>query len=213
MRKLFVIGWLLILLISIIAIFWYTDLVYRLPTPVPADYKTVAIGSTIKQPVATRYSTNFTSTQQEHGVPKKKPTFLHFFNPDCPCSRFNMKHVRSLIKANSEKVNFMVVLVTHKDYTPAQIQKRFNLEVPVIKNDSLAAIYGVYSTPQAVIINPQNQLYYRGNYNRSRYCTDKKTNYAEIALASLLANNTVSNFEAIALTAYGCELPGCKKDY
>jgi hypothetical protein len=69
---------------------------------------------------------------------------------------------------------------------------------------------GVYSTPQAVIIDAGQRIFYRGNYNRTRYCTDKKSEYARLALKSLLQNNDVV-FSQYALTPYGCQLPKCTK--
>ncbi|RYY30669.1 MAG: TlpA family protein disulfide reductase [Chitinophagaceae bacterium] len=197
MRRTIVFAWLTILFTTIVGFFWYNDLVYRLPTPVPPNYSPVLTGSIVAVP----------------GRPNNqgKPVFLHFFNPDCPCSRFNIKHVRALIKEYGEKADFKVVLVTTKDYSPAEIRERFELDVPVIIDSNLAPAYGVYSTPQAVIINSNNQLYYRGNYNRSRYCTDKKTNYAEIAISNLLKNRSAGEFESFALKSYGCELPDCTK--
>jgi hypothetical protein len=197
MRKTAVIAWLVILFSAIVGFFWYNDFVYKLPTPVPVTYNPVPIGSKVTIP------------GNNHQL--QKPLFLHFFNPDCPCSRFNIKHVRDLIKQYGSQADFRLVLVSTKDYSSAEIQERFDIDVPVIKDEDLAAAYGVYSTPQAVIIDKNSQLYYRGNYNRNRYCTDKKTNYAEIALSDLLHNRSDGQFESVALRAYGCELPGCKK--
>ena len=59
-------------------------------------------------------------------------------------------------------------------YTAKQIQDKFGLDIPVLFDSSLAKACGVYSTPQAVLIDNNQNLYYRGNYNRSRYCTRQK---------------------------------------
>jgi hypothetical protein len=37
----------------------------------------------------------------------------------------------------------------------------------------------------------QYRLQYRGNYNRSRYCTDNKTEHARLSLDALLKNNNI----------------------
>ncbi len=71
----------------------------------------------------------------------------------------------------------------------------------------IAAKCGVYSTPQAVLIDSKSQLYYRGNYNRARYCTDRKSNYAQMVIDSLLAQKTAPDFGLNATQAYGCGLP------
>jgi len=196
MKKSVIIIWLLFLFAAVIAFFWQNEWVYNLPTPVPKNYKEVALASHIE--VAKKWN-------------KKKPVFLHFFNPDCPCSRFNIPHFKSLIKQYGNEVTFMVVPITKIIYSEKEIQKRFGLTVPVLTDTTLAASCGVYSTPQAVIIDVHQQLFYRGNYNKSRYCTDKKTEYAKMALASLLSNRQHGPFDSYALKAYGCELPTCTK--
>lgn len=181
-------------------LFWHSEWKYSLPTPVPDQYHAVNKGEHIN------ITAKFTPQKNE-------PVFLHFFNPDCPCSRFNMPHVKELIATYGDEINFAVVVLTaDKDYTAASISKKYGLTVPVLFDSSIAATCGVYSTPQAVLINTDQVLYYRGNYNRSRYCSDKKTNYAQIAIDSLLAQRQQPVFDHFALTAYGCSIPeGCKK--
>jgi thiol-disulfide isomerase/thioredoxin len=180
-------------------LFWYSEWRYSLPTPVPAQYHAVTVGTHI-------------DISAKFNAPKNEPVFLHFFNPDCPCSRFNVPHFIELAETYGNKISFAVVVMTKdKDYTEAYIRKRFGLTVPVLFDTTLAQDCGVYSTPQAVLLTADQTLYYRGNYNRSRYCTDKKSNYAQTAIDSLLANRQEPVFSNYALTAYGCSLPGCKK--
>lgn len=184
---------------TIAYIFWHTEFVYSLPTPVPKSYRAVNSGSNVSIP--------------ESLYPKKngKPVFLHFFNPDCPCSKFNISHFKSLVKQYSNEATFAIVVMSSKNYTSQQIQNEFDLNIPVLFDTSIARSCGVYSTPQAVIIDSNRKLYYRGNYNRSRYCTDKKSNYAQQALDSLVHNNHTAVFDQFALKAYGCQLPLCSK--
>lgn len=189
---------LLVIFSGICSFFWYNELIYNLPTPVPADHRDVKPGT-------------FLAVSQKLEADHAKPLFLHFFNPDCPCSRFNMQYFRSLVKNYGDKVNFQIVaLVNEPGYTEKKIQNKFGLKIPVSFDTSLAAACGVYSTPQAVIIDKE-KLFFRGNYNKSRYCSDPKTNYAEIALNSLLLQQYQVNFDNSALTAYGCKLPNCKE--
>ena len=191
-------AWLVLLSAVVFALFWYNELVYTLPTPVPATYKTVPNGKII--PV--NNALHFTN---------EKPVFLHFFNPDCPCSRFNIDHFKSLVKAYHNDVDFAIVLMASKPYTEKEIQDRFKVSVPVIADSTLAAATGVYSTPQAVILKTDHRLFYRGNYNKTRYCTDQKTSYAKLAIESLIKKTSLMQFDRAALTAYGCTLPNCKK--
>jgi hypothetical protein len=101
--------------------------------------------------------------------------------------------------------------MSNKEYTDKEIQNKFDINLPVLFDTAIASSCGVYSTPQAVIIDTDHKLYYRGNYNRSRYCTEKKTEYARMALDSLLHHNPNVIFDQFALKAYGCELPKCTK--
>lgn len=179
-------------------LFWDHELRYQLPTPVPPNYKMVSPGT----PLALNLS---------FGTDAKKPLFLHFFNPDCPCSKFNIGHFKELVKTYGKDVQFAIVAMTpNRRYTAEDIRKRFDLDLPVTFDSALATTCGVYATPQAVIVD-NRKLFYRGNYNKSRYCTDPKTNFAQTALDSLFQHKSNLRFDPLALKAYGCELPTCKQ--
>ena len=190
-------SWLLLLLFSIGALFWYNDWKYKLPTPVPEDYQPIPLGTKIK----------LSETLIGDG---QKPVFLHFYNPECPCSRFNKSHFQSLVREHSDDIRFIVVVMSDKVYSTENIQSKIGLKIPVIFDQSLAAQCGVYSTPQAAIMDKNQLLYYRGNYNSSRYCTDKKTAYAQIALEGMLKSQKLPILNAQALKSYGCTMPVCK---
>ena len=198
MRKLLVGIWLMLLFSAMGALFWYNEWVYHLPTPIPENYKPVSQGKLIKLKGLLEAN-------------RSKPLFLHFFNPDCPCSRFNISNFKSLVKQYGHQVNFVIIVMNNKLYTAKEIQDKFDLNVPVLFDTSIANSCGVYSTPQAVLLDTGHKLYYRGNYNISRYCTDEKTSYAKIAIAGLLNDHKKIIFDQLALRAYGCRLPNCNK--
>lgn len=198
MKKALVFFWLISLFSAIGYLFWYNDIIYQLPTPIPKDYKSIETGSLIV------FNEGFNNNYS-------KPIFLHFFNPDCPCSRFNMKHFKSLVKEYGDRVDFRVVVLSPKSITPEAIQNKFGLQIPILFDKSLATACGVYSTPQAVLLDQGQHLYYRGNYNTTRYCTDEKTSFAKIALNGLLKKQTDIVFAKAALKSYGCTLPDCKQ--
>ena len=198
-KKTMVFLWLLLNLAGIAYVFWNTEYKYSLPTPVPQNYHAVQTGT-------------FVDLHDKLTVPGNKPVFLHFFNPSCPCSRFNIPHFISLAEHYGSKVSFAIV-VMDKDGSVSKedIRKKFDLTIPVLFDTSIAVACGVYSTPQAVILDKAGKLFYRGNYNRSRYCTDTKSDFARMALDSLIGNTAVPLFTEAATTAYGCQLPSCKK--
>ncbi|MCD0489536.1 AhpC/TSA family protein [Pedobacter sp. MC2016-14] len=198
MKKWLTIAWLTTLMVAIGAFFWYNQFVYSLPTPVPSNYRTVNPGEKI--PLSDQIRPN-----------NNKPVFLHFFNPDCPCSRFNIDQFKALVKTYQDQLNFAVILMSAKRYKEAEIQSRFGITVPVYTDSTLASTCGVYSTPQAVLIKEDQTLYYRGNYNKSRYCTDMKTNYAKMAIEGIVKHTKLDGLDKYALKAYGCTLPNCEK--
>ena len=117
------------------------------------------------------------------------------------------------MKKYAGNINFVIVVINKKKtkYTAEQIQEQFDTRSPVYFDESIAKICGVYSTPQAVIIDKRQHLFYRGNYNLSRYCTNRSSNFAELALHSLISNENAFQLDSLATKAYGCELPNCKK--
>ena len=195
-----VIIWLVILGSVVAVLFWYNEWIYSLPTPVPASYRLVNTKEHI-------------SIASKLNADPSKPIFLHFFNPDCPCSRFNAPHFRTLVKKYGDKVTFVAVpmIMLGHDYSNEEIQEKLGVDIPVWREKGVAEACGVYSTPQAVVINNDLTLFYRGNYNKSRYCTDKNSNYAEMAITSILDNSAIPDFGPMALKAYGCTIEGCIK--
>jgi hypothetical protein len=183
------------------SVFWHMEVVYSLPTPVPADHRNVEVGSpiTLEGPMA---------------QPAGMPVFLHFFNPRCPCSRFNLPEVKALVRKYQDRIAFRVVVVPPegKRYSGPDAYRDIGMDIPVSFDRSIAAACGVYSTPQAVLIDAGGKLFYRGNYNKHRYCTAAATNYARMAIDSLLAGTERIHPERAALLSYGCSLPKCTKD-
>jgi thiol-disulfide isomerase/thioredoxin len=197
LRKLLVGLWMLLLFAAISVLFWQNEFKYSLPTPIPLNYQKIAIGSKIDLKCC---------------VTDSRPVFIHFFNPDCPCSRFNIPHVTELIKKYGNQINFkIVVLNKQKSFTIEEIQNKFNAKIPVYFDQDIAKNCGVFSTPQAVLLDASQNLYYRGNYNKTRYCTNADSNYAQMAIDALLKQNHSPSFDALALRAYGCSLPKCTK--
>ncbi len=64
------------LLVAIFATFWYQEWRYLLPTPVPENYQEKLPNQTL-------------SLDSLVQLDYSKPVFLHFFSPECPCSKYN----------------------------------------------------------------------------------------------------------------------------
>ncbi len=76
-------------------VFYVQDWKYQTPTPKPAGFEQPALGSTLRLELLSGHA--------------GRPVLLHFFNPDCPCSRFNQPHLRRLFDAWKDRVDFVVV--------------------------------------------------------------------------------------------------------
>jgi hypothetical protein len=162
--------------------FWTQDLRYALPTPRPANLKVAPLGQRLLLPLDK----------------DRRPTLLVFYNPDCPCSRFNTEHVLALKKQYQDRVRFMAI--TQRGEAP---------QITTVQDPTgtIARTCGVYSTPQAVLLEAHGTLYYRGNFNRSRYCSEPKSEFARLAIEALLKGEKSPSFPTSATTAYGCALP------
>lgn len=178
-------------------LFWKNELKYQLPTPKPANYIQVSTGHAVTLPQSFSSDASY---------------FLHFYNPDCPCSRFNARHLKSLIRSYKDSVQIVVVLAVQEDLTKAKKEFGEDLTYFVDSDNSLTKACGVYSTPQAAIIDQQGRLFYRGNYNASRYCTTRATNFAELSLIALLNNQPPPSFGLVSSQSYGCEWNKSKSD-
>ena len=181
------------------AIFWHQDVQYSLPTPKPPGWQRVTAGTRVALPPDIE--------RLRHDNPGK-PIFLHFFNPSCPCSRFNLDHVRQLVAAYGKDVVFVAVL---REETPATLERAYRalaLDIPFhVDRGALADATGIYSTPQAAILDADGRLFYQGNYNLTRYCRDRETEFARLALERIRIGAPPSPFVSAATVAYGCPMP------
>jgi hypothetical protein len=179
-------------------VLWWQDWRYSLPTPRPAGLVQAAIGTRVPLASVAAYTP---------GHPGR-PMLLHFFNPRCPCSRFNLDHVRELQAEYAGRVDFVAVVQGCKPNDAERSLARLGLHMRSIADPDgrLAQACGVYASPQAVVLDREGRLYYRGNYNASRYCTTAASEFARLALDSLAAGAPPPSFAGSGLS-YGCELP------
>lgn len=180
----------------IITIFWMEEEKYSKVTEKPIDYKEIPLNSIVSN-----------SLLVENG----KPTLIHFFNPLCVCSKFNYQHFEFLTKKYEKEVNFIVALHLKQGevFDQDEFQNDIGQSIIVVDDSSeeLAKQLGVYSTPQAVIIDTSQSIYYRGNYNRARFCTSKNTNFVLLSLQAVINGQELPHFDNTAIQPYGCELP------
>lgn len=207
--------------------FWLQEWRYAQATPRPREL--------VQPPLGARLAT--AAAVSESGSPLRKvlaprtaagPTVLHFFNPDCPCSRFNAAHLRQLSDEFAGRAEFVAVLEGEGE--AAELEEAFaawdlDLRTVVDSDGGLAAAAGVYATPQAVVLAADGTLFYRGNYNVQRFCSERRTQFVRRALEALLPPASTADENAClvdggsyrdapfdpldprACTAFGCPLP------
>ena len=180
-----------------VAAFWYQDWQYSLPTPRPDDLEQASFGTAV-------------DTMSIFGrAYDGRVLVVHVVDPDCPCSRFNRDHLRSLVTRFGHRVTFLALVQGHDD--GEALTRSFgdwNIPVDVVADPGglRAKRLGVYSTPQAVVIDQGGRLYFRGNYNAGRYCVDRRTEFARMAIESVLAGRPLPAMPVEATVAYGCPL-------
>jgi len=175
--------------------FCHQDLQYSTPTARPAGLDQPGAGERIYLPWA--------GLRFEAG----KLLFLHFFNPDCPCSRYNLDHIRTLMRRHRSEVQFAAVLQGEGGNERLRAAfDRLGLEIESVVDETglWGEVTGVYATPLAVLLDRNQRLYFRGNYNLSRYCADPETEYARIELESILAGRPAKPESPTASVSYGC---------
>ena len=179
---------------------WKEEFRYSLPTPVPEDYDPQPVGACINLPEAPSLYSG------------EQPVFLHFFNPDCPCSRFNLKHFHEIHKKYRTEAHFQVIIPANAPIAKARALLDESIPIVVDHNKRWAQSAGVFATPQAVVLEPGGRLFYRGNYNKARFCTIPGSNFGEISLKMLLEGHPAPTWGPLATTSYGCELDNPKSD-
>lgn len=162
--------------------FYQEDFKNSLPTQVPKGYNKVEIGTPFRSSI------------------NSKITLIHFFNPNCPCSKFNKNHIKKIVDAYEGQVQFRAYSTDKGEIID------FPIPVEYDKNGEMAKLYGVYSTPQAVILDQNGVLIYRGNYNKSRYCSNKDSEFAVLAIEKALNKKSTSEIMFIAGKPYGCSI-------
>jgi len=181
------------LLGAVIIIFWTEQARFLLPTPKPDQHYEVAFGE--------RPDLSAAGIELKNGV-----NLLHFYNPDCPCSRFNLRHFQSLLKAYNQQVGFYIVTQAPTDVFDEEAAAG-ELKVLVDQSGEIADLCGVYATPQAVVLDQQGSIIYRGNYNRARFCTSRDSWFTQMVLDSELGQGQPVQLSQEAFVPYGCNLP------
>jgi hypothetical protein len=131
-----------------------------------------------------------------------RATVYHFWDPDCPCTRFNTPHVRELVEQYSASgVEFVVVPAPGVRYDTAAIETRFGAGVRAL-DASLITQVAVPSSPAAVLVSSDRDIAYFGPYSSGAFCGGENGRYVEDALERSLAGNPAAPLDVFAAGCY-----------
>lgn len=96
MRKIFALLLFTLSLSCIGFIFWKQELQFVKPTPKPENLKQINQGDSIDLSLFKDF--------------QSKPLYIHFYNYDCPCSRFNIKEFESMVMKYKDQIDFLAIV-------------------------------------------------------------------------------------------------------
>lgn len=137
---------------------------------------------------------------------------IHFWDPGCPCSRFNEVHVKNIISTYAAKnVQFTIVV---KGSTAEVRNERMRLAQQVFQGFAVKEIRddwplqnGPPSSPAVAVINRQGQLVYFGPYSLGARCAPDKGQFVETVLDTLDSKNNSASKKQLNTLAVGCFCP------
>jgi len=199
-RKAVTLAAMLLSLASIGLALWRADWRYSLPTPRPPG---------LVQPDRVEPELLARLRAAAGASAPSLPLLVHIGSPDCPCTRFNREHVLELAEPCRGSIAQLALIELSEGEQAGPVAFDEDLRLPALAESegAIARALGVYSTPQAVLIDAAGRVFYRGNYNQSRFCTRAESAYVALAVAALRAGRPAPAFPPAALRSYGCELP------
>ena len=141
------------------------------------------------------------------------PTVFNFWDPDCPCTRFNEAHVRDIMNAYQQQgIRFVIVPryenETDKERTLLLARKTFGANALVTTDDQMTLQQAVPSSPAVAVTDASGRLAYFGPYSVGAFCGPTGGAFVEKTLDSLLLN---TNPRTLNTVAFGCFCPWSNK--
>ena len=149
----------------------------------------------------------------DYRLGKKTPiSVIHFWNPDCPCNRFNEVHVKKIISAYADKnVKFTVVV---SGSNKEERHQRQVLAKQVFSHSAVKEIrsdwpmnQGPPSSPAVGVVNSDGELIYFGPYSLGARCAPDKGKFVENVLDGLYARKKSADKKQLNTLAVGCFCP------
>ena len=131
-------------------------------------------------------------------------TLVHFWDPECPCNRFNQVHVQQLMQEYGPRgVHFVVVAGKQI----AQAKKIFSDPAVVEFIEELPAQSRPPSSPAVAIMDRSGELAYFGPYSVGAVCSVGNGAFVEKALDQVLSGINPKYWNTLAVGCF-CSWPG-----
>lgn len=143
---------------------------------------------------------------------KLKPvSVVHFWNPDCPCNRFNEVHVKKIISDYADKnVRFTIVVsgnsAEQRKLREERARKIFSHQAVKNFRSDWPMDKGPPSSPAVGVINSVGELVYFGPYSLGANCAPDKGKFVEKVLDHL-KNKKQAQKKQLNTLAVGCFCP------
>ena len=130
-------------------------------------------------------------------------TVVHFWDPDCPCNRFNEAHVKQLMQEYGRQgVRFVVVAGSQ-----IKTAKRIFTDPAVIEYiEELPSLSRPPSSPAVAIMDKKGELAYFGPYSVGAVCSVGNGAFVEKALDKVLSGINPKHWNTLAVGCF-CSWP------
>lgn len=125
---------------------------------------------------------------------------VHFWNPECRCSRFSQDHEKEIMTIYGEQGIDFVVAVPDQSLVAQALETFPKASSAVVINQ----ING-FSSPSALVFDAQDTLVYFGPYSEGAFCASSDNTPAELILNDVVSHETVTPW--LNLSAFGCYCP------
>lgn len=180
-------------LVSIVVAFWYFEFGRLQPFISEPSHFFRSGGEQLDERLQGRYLAEYRG---------EKISVIHYWDDSCPCSRFNIAHLQSIIeKFAPAGVHFYL--------KPVRVSKNTNLTIASLTMAAPESVHQVNqafsnwippAVPSVVVLDHNGRLAYFGPYSLDAVC-GKNQSFLDQVLAKLLAGKAVHQ---IITNAFGC---------
>jgi hypothetical protein len=125
---------------------------------------------------------------------------VHFWNPDCRCTRFNRGHAKEVMQSYSARgIEFLVAVPA------ADMRSQAHHAFPQASEVIVASRLSDFSSPAAAAFDGYGELVYFGPYSEGAFCTTGDDAPVERVLDALVAAEAPRAW--LNLSAVGCYCP------